>query len=114
MRLFIGLVLGATLFTGVTTAYYAAFDRESWNDGQFIMVYLAIIPNGCIIGGVTVLVRDQAHREQYRDAALIALSGGVGIAILGVGADVVPATAYAAGLAVWGVRLWSRPQRRAA
>jgi hypothetical protein len=65
-------VLGATLFTGVTTAYYAAFDRENWNDGQFIIVYLAIIPIGCIIGAVTVLVGDQAQREQYR-AALIVL-----------------------------------------
>ena len=114
MKLFIGIVLGATVFTLVTTAYYATLDRESWNDGQFILVYLAIIPIGCIIGGVTMLVADHAQRAQYRDAALIGLAGAVGIGILGVGADVVPATGYAVGLAIWAIRLWSRPQRRAA
>lgn len=104
--------IGTIAFTFLTSVYFATFEPTSWADAQFVVMYVAIIPIGIVASLVVLFANEQSRRGEKRDAAAIATSGAVAIAIMGVAADVVPAVIVAGALVVWAVTIWSQANRR--
>ncbi len=96
------LGMGTLGFAVLGSLYIALFEPKTWRDGQFVLVYLVMLPIGLVSSAVALFAYEHVVRGQQRDAALIAISGAVALAVLGVVGSLTPALIAAGGFVVWG------------
>ncbi len=108
MTRLVRLSIGTAGFILLASLYIAVFESAVWRDGQFILMYFAIVPLGFVCAFTVMFAQEHAAREQRRDAALMAWSGAVATGVLGGVASVTPGLIASAALTVWGTWLLRR------
>ena len=102
MRRLLQLRLGTLGFAVLGSLYIAVLEPKTWRDGQFVVVYFVMLPVGLVGSAVALFTYEHVARGQRRDAALIAWSGAVALAVLGLAGGVTPALIAAGAFVVWG------------
>jgi len=78
----VGGILGALMLSLLTLLFWVLFGRDALKDGQFVMVFLATVPCGAMLGGVAGATRALVRRGVPGSAGWVCLIGGALIASL--------------------------------
>jgi hypothetical protein len=67
---------GSFVFWAINLAYYAAFRRVAFSDGQFASALIVMFPFGALLGGLVAICASNWARGERSSAAQIAVAGG--------------------------------------